>query len=58
MALPSSLGVQREPDTRFIEVINAWLDFNRGIGQIREWIIGGLAMIGVTRDQLPSELTF
>jgi polar amino acid transport system substrate-binding protein len=58
VALPSSLGVQREPDTRFIEVINAWLDFNRGIGQIREWIIGGLAMIGVTRDQLPSELTF
>ena len=58
VALPSSLGVQHEPDTRFIEVINAWLDFNRGIGQIREWIIGGLEMIGVTRDQLPPELTF
>jgi polar amino acid transport system substrate-binding protein len=58
VALPSSLAVQYEPDTRFVDVLNAWLDFNRGIGQLREWIIGGLELEGVKRDQIPSELTF
>jgi polar amino acid transport system substrate-binding protein len=58
VALPSSLAVQYEPDTRFVDVLNAWLDFNRGIGQLREWIIGGLELEGVKREQIPSELTF
>ena len=58
VALPSSLAVQYEPDTRFVDVLNAWLDFNRGIGQLREWIIGGLELEGVKRDQIPPGLTF
>jgi polar amino acid transport system substrate-binding protein len=36
VALPSCLGLQWEPDTRFREVIDAWLDMNRGTGQLRE----------------------
>ena len=56
--LPSSLGIQHEPDTRFREVLDAWLDFNRGIGQIREWLITGMEQLGVKRDDLPPELTF
>src|SRR6185312_13102656 len=47
VALPSCLGVQWETDQRFREVINAWLDFNRGAGQIREWLLEGLAKFGV-----------
>jgi polar amino acid transport system substrate-binding protein len=39
-------------------VLNAWLDFNRGIGQIREWLINGLALEGVKPDQIPPSLTF
>ena len=58
VALPSNLGIQREPDTRFADVINAWLDLNRGTGQIREWMLDGLALAGVQRDQVPAELTF
>jgi len=58
VALPSSLGIQREADTRFADVLNAWLDYNRGIGQIREWLLGGLALVGVKPDQVPPELTF
>jgi polar amino acid transport system substrate-binding protein len=58
VALPSCLGIQREPDTRFKEVINAWLDMNRGTGQIREWLLDGLAKFGVGRDQVPAQLTF
>jgi polar amino acid transport system substrate-binding protein len=58
VALPSNLAVQHEADTRFVEVINAWLDFNRGIGQIREWILDGLELNGVPRDAVPAELSF
>jgi len=58
VALPTDLAVQHEPDTRFVEVINAWLDYNRGIGQIREWILQGLELNGVPRDVVPAELSF
>jgi polar amino acid transport system substrate-binding protein len=58
VALPSNLGIQREADTRFRDVINAWLDFNRGIGTIREYMINGMEIIGVKPDQIPPELTF
>ena len=58
VALPSCLGVQWETDQRFREVINAWLDFNRGAGQIREWLLEGLAKFGVGRDQVPAQLSF
>jgi polar amino acid transport system substrate-binding protein len=58
VALPSNFGVRRETDTRFVEVINAWIDFNRGTGQVREYLLDGLALNGVTRDMLPAGLTF
>jgi len=58
VALPSCLGIQREPDTRFADVINAWIDFNRGTGQIREWLLDGLGKFGVTREQVPTTLSF
>jgi polar amino acid transport system substrate-binding protein len=58
VALPSCFGIQREPDTRFADVLNAWLDYNRGIGQIREWLLDGLSLVGVKPDQVPAELTF
>ena len=58
VALPSCLGIQREPDPRFADVVNAWIDFNRGTGQIREWLLDGLAKFGVTREQIPPTLSF
>jgi polar amino acid transport system substrate-binding protein len=58
VSLPSCYGVQREPDTRFVEVVNAWIDFNRGIGTIRDQMISGLALNGVTPEQVPAELSF
>jgi polar amino acid transport system substrate-binding protein len=58
VSLPACYGIQREPDTRFAEVVNAWIDFNRGIGTIREQMIIGLGLNGVTPDQVPAELSF
>jgi len=58
VSLPASYGIQREADTRFKEVVNAWIDFNRGIGTIREMMVNGLALNGVTPEQVPAELSF
>lgn len=58
VALPSCIGIQREPDTRFADVVNAWIDMNRGSGQIREWMLEALGKFGVTRAQVPSSLSF
>jgi polar amino acid transport system substrate-binding protein len=58
VSLPSCYGIQREPDTRFVEVVNAWIDFNRGIGTIRDQMIAGLGLNGVTPEQVPAELSF
>lgn len=58
VALPSCMGLRREADTRFQEVINAWLDMNRGTGQIREWMIAGLEKAGAKRSDIPPNLSF
>jgi polar amino acid transport system substrate-binding protein len=58
VALPSCAGVRRESDTRFLDVLNAWVDFNRGIGQIREWLISGLELVGAKREDIPPQLSF
>jgi polar amino acid transport system substrate-binding protein len=58
VALPSCMGVRREPDTRFKEVVNAWLDMNRGVGQIRQWMIEGILQTGAKEKDIPSDLTF
>jgi polar amino acid transport system substrate-binding protein len=58
VALPSCLGIQREQDRRFEDVMNAWVDFNRGTLQIREWLLDSLAKFGVKPDQIPPQLSF
>lgn len=59
VSLPSNLGIQpQEQYSDFATVLNAWLDFNRGIGQLREWLIDGLAQEGVKPDQIPPSLEF
>lgn len=58
VALPSCIGLQREPDIRFVDVVNAWIDMNRGSGQIREWMLDAMAKFGVTREMVPSSLSF
>ena len=50
--------MRREADTRFLDVVNAWVDYNRGIGQIRDWMLAGLALSGVQSDDVPAEVSF
>ena len=56
VALPSNYGIQREPDIRFADVVNAWIDFNKGAATVREMMIDGLALNGVKPEQIPVEI--
>jgi polar amino acid transport system substrate-binding protein len=56
VAIPSSLAVRREPDKRWRDFLSVWVDYNRGIGQMREWFVKGLALANVKAEDVPVEL--
>src|SRR6478752_1403659 len=56
VAIPSSMAVRREPDKRWRDFLSVWVDYNRGIGQMREWFVKGLSLSGVKAEDVPVEL--
>jgi polar amino acid transport system substrate-binding protein len=54
--LPTCMGIHIEPDKRWRDFLNAWVDFNRGTQQIREWLYGGLAINGVKPEDIPADV--
>jgi polar amino acid transport system substrate-binding protein len=51
-------AVPYDDDRRFRGVVDAWSEDNRGIGQIRNWIMAGLAKLGIEPSELPSDVSF
>lgn len=49
----SNAGVRRETDKTWRDFVNAWIDFNRGLGFIRSAIITNMEMVGVTEADFP-----
>ena len=56
VAIPSSMAVRREPDKRWRDFLSVWVEYNRGIGQMREWFTRGLSLAGVKPEDVPVEL--
>jgi polar amino acid transport system substrate-binding protein len=56
--LPTCMGVRMETDKRWRDFLNAWVDFNRGTQQIREWLYNGLAINGVKPEDVPADVEF
>jgi len=54
--LPTCMGIRMEPDKRWQNFLNAWVDFNRGTQQIREWLYAGLAINGVKPEDIPPDV--
>jgi len=54
--LPTCMGVRKEPNKDWRDFLNAWVDYNRGIQQIREWLYGGLAINGVKPEDIPPDV--
>src|ERR1700746_1536318 len=56
VTVASSMAVRRESDKRWRDFLSVWVDYNRGIGQMREWFVKGLGMSGVKAEDIPVEL--
>jgi polar amino acid transport system substrate-binding protein len=51
-------AVPYDDDRRFRGVVDAWGEDNRGTGQIRNWIMAGLAKLGIAPSDLPPDISF
>jgi polar amino acid transport system substrate-binding protein len=56
VTVASGCAVRREADKRWRDFLSVWIDYNRGIGQMREWFVKGLALSGVKPEDVPVEL--
>ena len=56
VAIPSSMAVRRESDKRWRDFLSVWVDYTRGIGQMREWFVKGMSQSGVKPEDVPVEL--
>ena len=43
-------------DRQLSDFLATWVDYNRGIGQMREWFVKGLSLSGVKAEDVPVEL--
>jgi polar amino acid transport system substrate-binding protein len=57
VTVASGMAVRRESDKRWRDFLSVWVDYNRGIGQMREWFVKGLALSGVRSEDIPVELS-
>jgi len=54
--LPTCMGVRKEANKDWRDFLNAWVDYNRGVQQVREWLYGGLAINGVKPEDIPADV--
>jgi polar amino acid transport system substrate-binding protein len=58
LTLPTNLGIRAEADRRYKDFLSAWADYNRSLGQTREWMLKGFAAVGLSPDDIPAEVQF
>jgi len=49
-------AIPYDNDRRFRGVVDAWTEDNRGLDQIRSWIVAGLADFGINEGDLPPDV--
>ena len=54
VALPSAMGVQTEPDRRWRDFLDSWIDYNTGTRQVGAWMRESLLTMGVKPDNIPA----
>jgi polar amino acid transport system substrate-binding protein len=54
--LPTCMGVRKEANKDWRDFLNAWVDYNRGVQQVREWLYAGLAINGVKPADIPADV--
>lgn len=58
LTLPTNMGIRAEADRRYKDFLSAWADYNRAMGQTREWMLKGFEAVGLTAEDIPAEVQF
>ena len=53
----SNAGFHREADKTWRDYVNTWIDFNRGLGLVRQVIISNMELVGITEADMPAGIT-
>ncbi len=53
-ATTSNAGFRREADKTWRDFVNTWVEFNRGLGLIRQVIVKNMESVGVTEADMPA----
>ena len=55
---PTCCGVRVDTDSRFRTFVDNWLEYNRSLGAIREWILSSLSLVNIQEQDVPPGLQF
>lgn len=58
LTLPTNMGIRAETDRRWKDFLSAWADYNRAMGQTREWMLKGFEALGLGAEDIPAEVQF
>jgi polar amino acid transport system substrate-binding protein len=58
LTLPACMGIRFQGDYRWRDFLSVWSEYNRSLGQTREWIVKGLAESGIAANEIPPEIHF
>lgn len=58
LTLPTNMGIRAETDRRWKDFLSAWADYNRAMGQTRQWMLKGFEALGLGAEDIPSEVQF
>lgn len=53
----SNAGFHREADKTWRDYVNTWIDFNRGLGLVRQVIISNMELVGITEADMPAGIS-
>ncbi len=57
-ATTSNAGFRRETDKTLRDFVNTWIDFNKGLGFIRQAIVSNMESVGVKEADIPPGVSF
>ena len=58
LTLPTNIALRPEANKRYRDFLSVWCDYNRSMGQTREWLLGGFNIVGITAADIPAEVQF
>ena len=58
LTLSTNMGIRAENDRRYRDFLSAWADYNRSLGQTREWMLKGFEAVGLAPEDIPPEVQF